>query len=141
MMRVEQAQVVKAPREQVFQAWNDYNAWPKFSALFTRVAVTERVGNTVRVSAEISIMGRKTSRIEKHVLTPPEQVLVSGETEGATNTTVWKFEPIPEGTLVTAVLEAEPKGLTRVLGPLAKLQVQRSLREWLRGLAKYVETK
>ncbi len=66
---------------------------------------------------------------------------VSRETEGATNTTVWKFEPIPDGTLVTAVLEAEPKGLTRVLGPLAKLQVQRLLRECLRDLAKYVEAK
>jgi hypothetical protein len=86
-------------------------------------------------------MGRKTSRIEKHVLTPPEQVLVSGETEGATNTTVWKFESIPEGTLVTAVVEAEPTGLNRVLGPLAKRQLQSLLREWLRGLAKYVESK
>src|SRR5712692_11917218 len=140
-MRIEQAQVVKAPREQVFHALTDYDAWPRFSGLFTRVTVAERAENTVHVDAETKVMGRKARRTEKHVLTPPEQVLVSGETEGATNTTVWKFEPIPEGTLVTAVLEAEPKGLTRVLGPLAKLQVQRSLREWLRGLAKYVETK
>jgi len=66
---------------------------------------------------------------------------VSGETEGATNTTVWKFEQIPEGTLVTAVVEAELKGLTRVLGPFAKRQLQSLLREWLRGLAKYVEAK
>ena len=139
-MRIQHVQVVKAPREQVFQAWNDYDAWPKFSPLFTRVTVTERAGNTVHVNAEIRVMGRKTSRIEKHVLTTPEQVLVSGETEGATNTTLWKFESIPEGTLVTAVVEAELTGLTRVLGPLAKRQLQSLLREWLRGLAKYVES-
>jgi uncharacterized protein YndB with AHSA1/START domain len=30
-MRVEQAKIVKAPREQVFQAWTDYEAWPRFS--------------------------------------------------------------------------------------------------------------
>jgi len=124
-MRVEQAQVVKAPREQVFKAWIDYDAWPKFSTLFTRVTVRERAGNTVHVNAEIRVMGRKTSRTEQHVLTPPEKVLVSGETEGATNTTVWKFEQIPEGTLVTAVVETELKGLTRVLGPFAKRQLQK----------------
>ena len=138
-VRIEQAQVVKAPREQVFQAWIDYDAWPKFSSLFKRVTVVERAGNTVRVNAEISVMGRTTSRTEKHVLTPPEQVLVSGETEGATNTTLWTFAATAQGTLVTAVVEAELTGLTRILGPLAKRQLQRLVREWLRGLARYAE--
>lgn len=40
-MRVEQAQVVKAPREQVFRAWGDYEAWPRFSGLFARVIVKD----------------------------------------------------------------------------------------------------
>jgi carbon monoxide dehydrogenase subunit G len=140
-MRIEQSQVVKAPREQVFQSWTDYEAWPRFSDLFTRVTVAERARNTVRVDAETKVMGRKARRTEKHVLTPPEHVLVSGETEGATNTTVWKFEPIPEGTLVTAVVEAKLTGLTRVLGPFAKRKLQSLLREWLQGLAEYVEAK
>jgi Polyketide cyclase / dehydrase and lipid transport len=96
-VRIEMAQVVKAPREQVFQAWTDYDAWPKFSPLFTRVTVAERAGNTVRVETEIKILGRKARRTEKHVLTPPQQVLVEGETEGTPNTTLWKFEAIPEG--------------------------------------------
>jgi uncharacterized protein YndB with AHSA1/START domain len=140
-MRVEQSQVVKAPREQVFQSWTDYDAWPKFSGLFTRVTVAERAGNTVHVDAETKVMGRRAKRTEKHVLTPPVQVLVSGETEGASNTTVWRFEAIPEGTLVTAVVEAELTGLTRVLGPFAKRKLQSLLREWLQGLARYVEAK
>jgi ribosome-associated toxin RatA of RatAB toxin-antitoxin module len=55
-MRIQQVQVVKAPREQVFQAWNDYDAWPKFSPLFTRVTVTEHARNTVHVNAEIRVM-------------------------------------------------------------------------------------
>ena len=86
-------------------------------------------------------MGRKTSRSEKHVLTPPEQVRVEGETGGATNTTLWTFEPVPEGTRVTAVVDAEPGGLIKLLGPLAKRQVQTMLRQWMRGLARYVEGK
>ena len=138
-MRIEESQVVKASRERVFQAWIDYDAWPKFSPLFTRVTVVERAGNTVRVDTEIRILGRKTTRMEKHVLTPPQQVLVEGETEGTPNTTVWKFDVIPEGTLVTTVIEVPSSGLTRLLGPLAKRQAQSITREWLQGLARYVE--
>ena len=140
-MRVEQAQVVKAPREQVFQTWTDYKAWPRFSGLFTRVSVKERAGNTVHVVAEIKVMGRKTARSERHVLTPPEQVRVEGETEGATNGTLWTFEPVPEGTRLTAVLDADLGPVTRLLGPLARRQVQTILRDWMQGLARYVEAK
>jgi uncharacterized protein YndB with AHSA1/START domain len=140
-MRVEQAQIVKAPRELVFQAWTDYGAWPRFSGLFTRVSVKERAGNTVRIDAETKVMGRKIARSEKHVLTPPEQVRVEGETEGATNTTLWTFDPVPEGTRVTAVVEAELSGLIRLLGPFAKRQLQTLLREWMQGLARYAEAK
>ncbi len=79
-MRVEQSQVVKAPREEVFLAWADYEAWPSFSGLFTRVRVKERAGNPVHIDAELKLLGRKTSRSEKHTLTPPVQVRVEGET-------------------------------------------------------------
>jgi carbon monoxide dehydrogenase subunit G len=140
-MRVEQVQVVKAPREQVFEAWTDYEAWPRFSGLFSRVSVKERTGNTVHIDAEVKLMGRRTTRSEMHLLTPPEQVRVEGETETATNTTLWTFEPVPEGTRVTAVVDAELGGLTKLLGPLAKRQVQAMLREWMQGLARYVEAK
>ncbi len=84
-------------------------------------------------------MGRKVGRTERHVMTPPEKVEVRGETEGATNTTIWRFESVPEGTLVTAVLEAELKGLTRVLGPFAQRRLQTLLREWIQGLARHAE--
>ena len=140
-MHVEQAQVVRAPREQVFEAWTDYEAWPRFSGLFTRVSVKERAGNTVHVIAEIKVMGRRTARSERHVLTPPEQVRVEGETEGATNGTLWTFEPVPEGTRLTAVVDADLGAVTRLLGPLARRQVQTMLRDWMQGLARYVEAK
>lgn len=140
-MRIEHTEVVRAPREQVFAAWIDYAAWPRFSGLFTHVSVEERSGNTVRVTAEQRLLGRKVTRSERHVLTPPEQVRVEGETEGATNTTLWTFAPIPEGTRLTAVVDADLGGVTRLLGPLAKRQVQALLRDWMQGLARYVEAK
>jgi uncharacterized protein YndB with AHSA1/START domain len=140
-MRIEQAQLVKAPREQVFQTWTDYDAYPRWSVLFPRVTVTERAGNTAHLDMDAKIMGRIVKRKEKHVLTPPEQVLVSGEHEGATTTTLWKFEPVPEGTLVTAVVEAKLTGLARLLGPLANRQVRQLLRQWLQAFAKYSEAK
>ena len=140
-MRIEQAQLVKAPREQVFQTWTDYEKWPSWSVLFPRVTVTERAGNTVHLDEDIKIMGRIAKRTEKHVLTPPDRVLVGGETEDAANTSVWKFEAVPEGTLLTATVEAELKGLTKVLGPLAKRQLKTMLRKEMQAFAKYAEAK
>lgn len=140
-MRIEQAQLVKAPREQVFQTWTDYEMWPRWSVLFPRVTVIERAGNTVHLDEDIKVMGRIAKRMEKHVLTPPERVQVGGETEDATNTSVWIFESVAEGTLVTAAVEAELKGLTKVLGPLAKRQLQTMLRKEMQAFAKYVDAK
>jgi len=136
-VRIEQ--VVKAPRDQVFQTFTDYEAWPRFSGLVTRVTVTERAGNTVHLDMEIKVMGRKFKRTEKHVLAAPEQVLVEGDTVGSTNTSVWKFDPVPEGTLVRGVLEFQGKGLYKLMGPFANRLQQTSFDEWLRAFAKYVE--
>ena len=79
--------MVRAPCEQVFAAWTDYDAWPSFSGLFTHVDVLERSANAVRVGAQIKLMGRTSTRTERHILTPPREVRVEGETEGAVNTT------------------------------------------------------
>jgi ribosome-associated toxin RatA of RatAB toxin-antitoxin module len=141
IMRIEQAQLVKAPRDQVFEAFTDYEAYPQVSDLFPRVTVTERAGNTVHLDMDMNLMGRKRKRTETLVQTPPDQVQVEAEMEGATNTTVWRFEPVHGGTLVTAVFEVPSKGVTRLLGPLAKRLSQSVIREWMQAFAKYVEAK
>jgi uncharacterized protein YndB with AHSA1/START domain len=138
-MRMEQAQVVRAPRQRVYQTWCDYEAWPTFSGLFTRATVTQRTGNSVLVEVEVKVMGRTRKGIERHELTPPEKVEVRGEAEGATNRTVWMFESVPEGTLLTAVWEADLKGVARVLGPFAQRRLRTVLREWMQGLALHAE--
>jgi ribosome-associated toxin RatA of RatAB toxin-antitoxin module len=132
---------VRASPDQVFRAWTDYDAWPTFSGLFTKVAVLERAGNSTRIETEVKVMGRKTRRTERHILTPPSQIRVQGEIEDVTNTTLWTFDPVPEGTRVTAVIEAELAGLTKLLGPFAQRTAQGLTREWMEGLAKYVEAK
>jgi len=140
-LHIEQTQLVKAPREQVFHAWTDYEAVPKWQTLFTRVTVTKRDGNTVSLDMEVNMRGRKVMRTEKHVLTPPERVDVEGEMEGITNTSVWKFESLPEGSRVTVIVEASLPWRLKVMGPLVKRQFQAIVREWLQDLAKYVEAK
>jgi uncharacterized membrane protein len=140
-LHIEQTQIVKAPRENVFQAWTDYEAVPKWQTLFTSVKVAKRDGNTALLELEVNMRGRKTLRTEKHLLTPPERVDVEGEMQGITNTSVWKFEPAPEGSLVTVTIEARLPWRLKVMGPLVKRQFQAIVRDWLQDLAKYVEAK
>jgi ribosome-associated toxin RatA of RatAB toxin-antitoxin module len=138
-VHIELTQVVNAPREDVFQTFTDFEAWPSFSGLFTRVAIMERTGENVRLDTDVKVLGRTLRRIERHVLTPPGLIQVTGETEGATNTTEWRFEPVPEGTLLRAVLDIGSTGITRLLGPFAKRQAKSMLRDWMQAFAKYVE--
>ena len=105
-MRIEQARFVKASPEQVFQARTDYEAWPRFSAS-TQVRVAERAGDVVYLGTKLRVMGRETKRREKVTLTPPQLIRVEGKTVGATNITIWKFEPAPGGTQVTGTGEAK----------------------------------
>jgi len=140
-LHIEQSQIVKAPREKVFQAWTDYENWPRYFDFFTRITVTERTENTAVLDTEVKMRGRKARRTERHVLTPPERVEVEGEMEGMTNTSLWKFEPVSEGTLLTVVIEARLPLRLRVLGPFVKRQFQALVRESMQGLAKYVEAK
>jgi len=86
-------------------------------------------------------MGREAKRMEKYVLAP-ERVEVEGEMEGMTNTSVGKFETVPEGTQLTVVIEVQLRGrLAKILGPLAKRRLQGLVRQSIQGFARYVEAK
>ena len=139
-MHIEQTHVVKASREQVFQAFTDYESWPKWSSFFLTVTA-KRDGNTAHLDIEANLRGRRVKRTENYNLTPPEQARVEGQMEGLTNTSVWRFEHVPEGTRVTSAIDAQLPWRFRVLGPLAKRQFQGLVRETLREFAKYVEAK
>jgi len=141
-MRTEYSQLVKAPRERVFEALTDYEAIPTWDrVMFKRVSVTQRGPNTATLDADVRFMGMKMRRMERHVLTPPEKVEVDGSVRNAINTTVWTLRTVPEGTILTAELEVEFKGLLKLLQPLAERQMRTVLPEWMREFAGYVETK
>lgn len=139
-MRTEYSQLVKAPRDRVYQAFTDYEAIPTWDrVLFKRVTVTERGPNTATLDEDVRFMGMKMRRTERHVLTPPEKVEVDGSVRDAINTTVWTLQTVPEGTMLTAELEVQFKGLLKLLQPLAERQIRTVLPEWMREFASYVE--
>ena len=140
-MRIDCSQVVKAPREQVFQTFSDLETFPKFFDPFKRVTATERAGNRVTWEIEAMFRGRIAKRTEKWVMTPPEQILVDGKIEGITNRSVWKFEPIAEGTRVTGTMEFQLKWWMKALRPIVKRQIQALVRNYMETFAKHVEAK
>jgi uncharacterized protein YndB with AHSA1/START domain len=141
-VRTEYSQLVKAPRDRVFQALTDYEAIPTWDRImFKRVTVTERGPNTARLDAEVRFMGMTMKRTERHVLTPPEKIEVDGSVRDAINTTVWTLQTVPEGTILTAELEIQFKGLLKLLQPVAERQMRAVLPEWMRAFARYVEAK
>jgi ribosome-associated toxin RatA of RatAB toxin-antitoxin module len=139
-VRTEYSHLVRAPRERVFQALTDYEAIPTWDrVMFKRVTVTERGPNTATLDADVRFMGLKMRRTERHILTPPEKIEVDGSVRDAINTTVWTLRAAPEGTILTARLEVEFKGLLKLLQPLAERQVRNVLPEWMREFTSHVE--
>jgi uncharacterized protein YndB with AHSA1/START domain len=140
-MHFRHAQLIRAPREKVFAAFTDYESYPKWDpVVFTRVKVTERTEHTARFDAEVRFLGLRMPRTESHVLNPPDKVEVTGGIRGGTNTTIWTFESVAQGTLLTADLEARLEGALRLLEPLAQRQLGTALPEWMSALARYVES-
>ena len=64
---------------------------------------------------------------------------MDGSVRDAINTTVWTLQTVPEGTMLTAELEVQFKGLLKLLQPLAERQIRTVLPEWMREFASYVE--
>lgn len=140
-MHFEATQLVKAPREKVFEAWTDFEAMPKYSTVFTKATVTKRQGNTVYTESEGKFMRRKLKSSEKHVLMPPAKVEDEVDAEGSKASSVTKFDVVPEGTRITSVNDIELKGKwAKLLGPFAKRSLQGVFRKEMRAFAKYVET-
>ena len=58
--------------------------------------------------------------MEKHVLTPPRKSRWTAVGD-AINTTVWTLQTVPEGTMLTAVLEVQFKGLSQALAACCRV--------------------
>ncbi len=139
-MHVEASQVVRAPRERVYAAYADFESWPKWSKRLKRVRIVEANGNTVSLETEAERGGR--TRVSSTRLTLSEGF--KSETESETKLTMTKrtvkFEDVPEGTKVTAVLDVHVKGLWSALFvPRGRAEEESTAMEGLKSFAEYVE--
>ena len=139
-MHVEVSYVVKAQREKVYAAYTDFEAWPKWSRQATAVRVVEREGSTVRVESETVSGGRPRVTVAKLALSPLEGVETEGETRLTRTRRTVRFEDVPEGTKVTAVLDVRVKRpWAAIFAPRGEDEAEASARQGLRSFAEYVE--
>lgn len=140
-MRAEVSYVVRAKREKVYSAYTDFGAWPKWSKSTTAARVVGREGDTVSVESTTVSGGRPRSTVAKLALSPPEGVETEGETKLTRTRRTVRFEDVPEGTKVTAVLDVRVRGLwASVFRPRGKAEAESSALEGLRSFAEYVES-
>jgi uncharacterized membrane protein len=140
-LHVEVSHVVKAPREKVYAAYADFEAWPKWSRQATVVRVVGREGGTVSIESETVSDGRPRIAVAKLTLSPPEGVETERETRLTRARRTVRFEEVPEGTKVTAVLDFRVKGpWAWIFATRGKDEAEASAREGLRSFAEYVES-
>jgi uncharacterized protein YndB with AHSA1/START domain len=140
-LHVEVSYVVKAKREKVYAAYTDFEAWPKWSKSTTAVRVIKRKGGTVSIESETVSGGRPRITVAKLMLSPPEEVETEGETRLTMTRRTVRFEDVPSGTKVTAVLDVWVTGLWAwAFAPRGKIETESSVLEGLRSFAKYAES-
>ncbi len=140
-MHVEVSYVVKAQREKVYAAYTDFEAWPKWSRQATTVRVVGREGGIVSIESETVSGGRSSITVAKLTLSPPEGVETKGERRLTRTRRTVRFEDVPEGTKVTAVLDVWVKGpWAWIFAPRGKDEAESFAREGLRSFAEYVES-
>ena len=131
---------MKAQREKVYAAYTDFEAWPKWSRQATTVRVVGREGGTVSIESETVSGGRPGITVAKLVLSPPGGVETEGETRLTKTRRTVRFEDVPEGTKVTAVLDVRVKGAwASIFAPRGKDEAESSAQEGLKYFAEYVE--
>jgi len=139
-LHVEVSHVVKAPLEKVYAAYTDFEAMPKWSRQVTAVRVVGREGGTVHIESETLSGGRSRISTAKLTLSPPDRVETEGETRFTKTRRAVRFEEVPEGTRVTAVLDIQVKGLwASIFAPRGRDEAEASAQEGLASFARYVE--
>jgi hypothetical protein len=140
-LHVEVPYVVKAQREKVYATYTDFEAWPKWSRQATVVRVVRREGTTVSIESETVSRGKPRATLAKLTLLPPEAVETETETRLTRGRRTVRFEDVPEGTKVTAVLDVRVKvPWSWLFAPRGKDQAESFALEGLRSFAEYVES-
>jgi uncharacterized membrane protein len=142
MIEIHESETVRRPVESVYAYVMDFPRWPEWRmALNNASQVSDGpvgVGTHVVVSGHM--MGRDLDMdIEITELEPNERIgfrTSAGpvELEGA-----FTFEAVPEGTLLSVIGQAEPKGVLALAGPLIARQVHDMWSEDLAALKGVLE--
>jgi uncharacterized membrane protein len=139
-LRVQVSQLVKAPKEKVFEAYVDFDSTPRWSDTTGKVRVVGRSGNAVTLEVEAHTRNGPRTVTREAVLTPPNRVVIESESRSARTKGTVSFESVPGGTLVTSTVEVALKGLRRfVFRPAFGEEAETSARRNLTSFARYVE--
>ena len=136
---------MKALPEQVYAAYTEFEAMPKWSKRLTSVRVTKREGNTVYLESEgVSSRGKRRKAGGALRLLPPDKVESESETRFTRTKRTVAFEKVPEGagTKVTATLDVQVKGLWAIVlsTRVEKDDAESSALEELASFARFVES-
>ena len=129
-MHAEVSRIVKAPREKVYAAYTDFEA-----------KAVGREGTSLHTESEGKSDGRPRSSVPRMTFSPPERVEAESETRFTKTRRTVRFEEVPEGTKVTAVLDVQVKGFWGLIfAPRGRDEVEMSGREALESFVRYVES-
>lgn len=132
--------LINAPREKVYRAYTDFEAWPLWWKRTSKVTVIARDGNGVTVRSEPAPGKRRLASTSRLALSAPEAVESTSETRFTRTTWAVRFDEVQQGTQVTALLDVRMKGLWGLLlSPRGKSEAEASAEEELQAFAKYVE--
>jgi len=138
-LHVEVSFIVKARREKVYAAYTDFENWPKWSREVS-TKIIGREGNVITVQSETVSARRPRTAVARLTTFPPERVETEGETRFTRTRRLVRFEEVPEGTKVTASLDAFVKGRWGwILAPRLNENAGTSALEELKSFATYAE--
>jgi len=131
MIRIEHTTVIRRPVEDVFAVVSDVEGWPRWNRTAREARKTSPgpagLGTTFRLVG--TILGRAVEANHEVTAYDLNRVFAAKTLSGpflATGT--YTFEPVPEGTRLTVVVEGEPAGVARLggamLAPAIKKQVE-----------------
>ena len=144
MVRVEGDITIDRPLEEVFDFVADESNEPKYNPRMTRAdkitdgpiglgtrfnSVLQGIGGAVEVTIEFTEFVRPLRITESVHLSTMD---IKGEL---------RFEPVADGTRMKWIWDLEPRGLTRLMGPLVRRMGDRQEREVWTGLKKFMESR
>lgn len=142
MIRIEHTTVIRRPVEDVFAVVSDVAGWPRWNKTARAAHVTSSgpvgLGTTFRL--EGTILGRAVDANHKVTAYEPNRIFAAKTLSGpflATGT--YTFEPTPQGTRLTVVVEGEPAGVARFSGAMLTPAIRKQVETQQRHLKELLE--